>query len=339
MEKEKLKNKMFFFTWILIMCGILIAIAYTFFLRNIKVDVTSQIAIEYDGENGVASVEVYYNGNDLNQRTQEFLETCTYTVEPSTNLSNGDVIKIITSYDKNLANEYNYEPTNVEKEVVVKGLYNKYERYQDIDSDYKEEVLNAEDKYVKNHVKDIYKEMFPGNPAYKKVERKTVYKGFLDGIQEDTRDRLIEIIRLDYTVEVEKEVEKKVEEPEETVENEEENQAESEMENPEEPLEESESSDEEEDEETNKEPEMEIILVDEVYTIYYLVTLPGINEGKVFDEKDIFGEKAYLSEDEKKTQNYESYIQRIYKNKYSIQTIERVIIEPGIEKEEPKEKK
>ncbi|MDO4467570.1 MAG: hypothetical protein Q4C49_11305 [Bacillota bacterium] len=317
MEKEKLKNKMFFFTWILIMCGILIGIAYTFFLRNIKVDVTSQLAIEYDGENGVASVEVYYNGNDLNKRTQEFLETCTYKVEPGTNLSNGDVVKIITSYDENLAKEYNYEPVNVEKEIVVEGLYNKYERYQDIDADYKEKVLNAESNYVKNHVKDIYRELYPGYPSYTKAERKVVYKGFLDGIEEDTRDRLIEIIRIDYVVPFEKEVEKEEIEKKEASEEEKENL---------------------EISEEKEESEVETITVNEVYTLYYLVTLPGINEGKVFDTQDIFGEKAYLSEEEKKTQNYESYIQRIYKNKYNIQTIERVIIEPGIEKEEAETK-
>lgn len=328
-----MRNKLFFFAWILIMCGTLIGIAYTFFLRNIKVDVTSQLAIEYDGENGVASVEVYYNGNDLNQRTQEFLETCTYTVEPGTNLSNGDVIKIITSYDETLAKEYNYEPINVEKEITVEGLYNKYERYQDIDSDYKEEVLDAESNYVKSHVKDIYKEMYPGSPAYTKAERKVVYKGFLDGIQDDTRDRLIEIVRIDYTVPVEKEVVVEKEEPEEIETDE--NSTEEDKKNVEETTEE--STDEEDTEKVEEEPETEIITVNEVYTIYYLVTLPGINEGKVFNTQDIFGEKAYLSDDEKKDQNYESYIQRIYKNKYNIQTIERVIIEPGIEKEEPTE--
>ncbi|MBQ0065697.1 MAG: hypothetical protein KBT48_08010 [Firmicutes bacterium] len=320
MEKDKLKNKIFFFGWIGAMCGTLILIAYAFFLRNINVDVTNQLAIEYEGENGVATVEVYYNGNDLNQRTQEFLESCTYRVEPGYNLSNGDVIKIITEYDENIAREYNFKPINVEKEIKVSGLYNKYERYQDIDEDYKEDVFKAEDDFVKAHTRSIYKEMFPGAPTYQKVSRKVVYKGFLDGIQDSTRDRLVEIVRLDYTIEVEKEIEvpKEIEESEESSESED--------------KEEETPKEEAEDKKSEVEMETKLVTVEEVKTIYYLVTLPGINEGKEFNAQDIFGEKAYLSEDEMKEQNYESYIDRVYKGKYNTQTIERVIIEPGLEK-------
>ena len=67
----------------------------------------------YVGENGNASVTVSAKQGDLNQRTQDFLNSVQYEVSPNTDLSNRDTIHVTATYDEALANQYHYQPTYV----------------------------------------------------------------------------------------------------------------------------------------------------------------------------------------------------------------------------------
>lgn len=63
-------------------------------------------------------------------------------------------------------------------------------------------------------------------------------------------------------------------------------------------------------------------LRDETVSIYYLVCVPDINDSEEVQTQNIYGEKAYLSQEEKDNSQFEQYVQRVFSNKYSIQKIE-----------------
>ena len=56
--------------------------------------------------------------------------------------------------------------------------------------------------------------------------------------------------------------------------------------------------------------------------LYYTVSVPEINDGMKVDKQDIFGEKAYLSDNEWQILNFDAYIQRVYGSQYNIERIE-----------------
>ena len=122
MDKQKIENKAIYFMCLLSMICILVLIAYFFFLRNVEIDIMANAQYTYVGENGNASVTVSAKQGDLNQRTQDFLNSVQYEVSPNTDLSNGDTIHVTATYDEALANQYHYQPKSVETDVVVKGL-------------------------------------------------------------------------------------------------------------------------------------------------------------------------------------------------------------------------
>ena len=52
--------------------------------------------------------------------------------------------------------------------------------------------------------------------------------------------------------------------------------------------------------------------------VYYLVTVPDINDGKRVNTDNIFGTKAYLTEAEKTEEKYYDYVVRIYSGQFDI---------------------
>lgn len=110
MDKQKIENKTIYFMCLLSMICILVLIAYFFFLRNVEIDIMANAQYTYVGENGNASVTVSAKQGDLNQRTQDFLNSVQYEVSPNTDLSNGDTIHVTATYDEALANQYHYQP-------------------------------------------------------------------------------------------------------------------------------------------------------------------------------------------------------------------------------------
>lgn len=60
---------------------------------------------------------------------------------------------------------------------------------------------------------------------------------------------------------------------------------------------------------------------EEIASFYYIVCIPNINTSDSIDSNSIYGERAYLSEDEANKQEWGSYIQSIYDEKYKVETL------------------
>ncbi len=196
---ETIKNKLFYFGWIGMMILILVGIAYLSFLRSIDVDVMKDAEYVYTGENGNASLEVYNDSNDINQRTAEFLETVTYEVTPDSNLSNGDTVTIVANYDEALADEYNFNPVNIETEITVEGLVEKYEKASQIDEDYLALIQNEINLYIRENEDEIYELETDTHVNNIDVETTTLYTAFVKSNTSSNSDRIIQLVQLDYT--------------------------------------------------------------------------------------------------------------------------------------------
>ena len=198
--EAKIKDKVIYFVSISLMCVLLISMAYFFFLRTIEVDVTSDLDIEYTGENRNASVEVQINGEDLNQRIQEFLDTVTFEVTPNTGLSNGDIITVSASYDEELANRYHFEVVHPTREIKVEGLNDRYDSLEQIDTDYLQRIMDAGNVYIQDRKEDIFMDNLVSDEAQEASLRNSTveYAAFLKTKDAGSTDRVIQIYKLDY---------------------------------------------------------------------------------------------------------------------------------------------
>lgn len=61
---------------------------------------------------------------------------------------------------------------------------------------------------------------------------------------------------------------------------------------------------------------------DQIFTLYYLVCVPEINDGMEIQTQDIFGERAYLSDPEIESGDYASYVNRVFGQQYQIESID-----------------
>lgn len=199
MNKEKIKNKLIYFLALGLMCLSLVFIMYNFFYKTVEIDIMKNIKLIYTGENGNASVTVENKTEDLNQRIQEFIESVTYQVSPNTNLSNGDTIHVIASYDEELASTYHYLPINTEKEFIVQGLNNRFESKEEIPEEYLTDILQESKNYIEEHSDEIYllDPRNTDNDDIKLSDTHMLYCAFLKSTQ--TSDRIISVYQLDYT--------------------------------------------------------------------------------------------------------------------------------------------
>ena len=198
MNSEKTKNKLIYFLALGSMCLALVLIMYNFFYKTVEVDVMKNIELVYTGENGSASVTVENNTEDLNQRIQEFMETVEYEVSPNSNLSNGDTIHIIATYDDELSMTYHYQPINTEKEFIVQGLNNRFESKDDIPENYLNEILTESENYITEPADEIF-HLDPETASQEDVSLNNIsqlYCAFLKSTQ--TSDRIISVYQLDY---------------------------------------------------------------------------------------------------------------------------------------------
>ena len=230
MDKQKIENKAIYFMCLLSMICILVLIAYFFFLRNVEIDIMANAQYTYVGENGNASVTVSAKQGDLNQRTQDFLNSVQYEVSPNTDLSNGDTIHVTATYDEALANQYHYQPKSVETDVVVKGLANRYSALEDIPKALVQDGKDAAIAYLKSN-------------------------------QKNNSDRFVYIVQMNYASEI----------------------------------------------------------------LYYMVCIPNINDSDSIDTHNIYGEKAYLTQDELDGKDFSGYVNRIYSLKYQIEQINKEV--------------
>ena len=75
-----IKNKCLFFCCILFIMLSLFMTCYLFFFRTITIDVTKHAEIVYNGESGSATVTASNGAMNLNQRTQEFLDSIQFSI-------------------------------------------------------------------------------------------------------------------------------------------------------------------------------------------------------------------------------------------------------------------
>lgn len=244
------------------MIAILLGIAYISFMRKVEVDVMSNARFTYSGENGNATLQVDTSTSGINQRTEEFLKTVTYEVTPNSNLSNGNVVHVVASYDTSIAKEYNFKPIHLEEDVTVEGLDDQYESLKKIKKSYLKEILDAADSYLDQNARDIYRTEVNEKARSPKLEKqKVLYTAFMKSQASGTSDRVIRMYELTYSYE---------------------------------------------EEET---------------TIYYMVCVPEINDGNEVQAQDIYGVKAYLTDDEIVNEQYVEYVDRLYAQKYVIEEI------------------
>ena len=62
---------------------------------------------------------------------------------------------------------------------------------------------------------------------------------------------------------------------------------------------------------------------EQTYVLYYLISIPEINDSQEIQEQDIFGQKAYLTESSEGVESYDGYVQRLFGNQYEIETIKK----------------
>ena len=258
-NKDRIKNKCIYFIALLSICSGLFLMSYFSFLRTIEVDMTKNVKITYEGEQGRAHAHAKCAMTDLNQRLQSFYDSIEYEVEPNGNLSNGDQILIKAHYDESLAQEYHYDPIHIEKEFTVTGLPNRFENYQQISKEYVDQIQKAMEVFLKAKQKEIFKTEF-SMPDAKPVlvNKNIVYSAFLNSKSGDKTDRMVNVYHMVYECEKQE------------------------------------------------------------YVLYYLVCVPEINDSMEVHERDIFGQKAYITENE----TYGDYIQRLFGVHYDVETIE-----------------
>ena len=255
MDKQKIENKTIYFISLLSMVCILVLIAYFFFLRNVEIDIMANAQYTYTGENGNASVVVSPKQGDLNQRTQDFLNSVKYEVRPNTDLSNGDTIHVTATYDEALANQYHYKPKSVETDVKVEGLANRYKALEDIPKTLIREGKDATIEYVKENEDSIYSLEGKNEKVPNLDKMKIVYSAYLKSNQKNNSDRFVYIVYMNYSSEI----------------------------------------------------------------LYYMVCIPNINDSDEIDTHNIYGEKAYLTQDELEDKDFAGYVNRVYSSKYQIE--------------------
>lgn len=193
------KNKLLFLFCILFIMTSLFLTCYVFFFRTVTIDVTKHIDIEYSGESGEATVTVSNNAYNLNQRTQEFLDSISYQVTPKSKLTNGTKLQIVAKYDENLMNKYHIKVINETKEVVVEGLPERFNEAKEIDADFQKTMDVFANRYFEKNRDEILKEDFTefySGSHRELVNNEHVYRVFLKANTHDNKDKVVDIYRL-----------------------------------------------------------------------------------------------------------------------------------------------
>lgn len=191
-----IKNKCLFFCCMLFIMLSLFMTCYLFFFRTITIDVTKHAEVTYSGESGLATVTVKNNAVNLNQRTQEFLDSITYQVTPKNNIANGTIIQIQAQYDEILAKQYHIEVINEIKEVKVEGLAERFQDAQSIDQNYLKAMDQYADRYFTKNEKTILADDF--SEFYAGSEREYIgktrkYRVFLQALSRENKDKIVDI--------------------------------------------------------------------------------------------------------------------------------------------------
>lgn len=193
------KNKLLFLFCILFIMTSLFLTCYVFFFRTITIDVTKHMDIVYSGESGEATVTVTNNAYNLNQRTQEFLDSISYQVTPKSKLANGTKINIVARYDKNLMNKYHIKVINETKEIIVEGLPERFSDAKAIDEEFQKTMDAYAQRYFDKNKDDILKDDFTafyGGSHRELLSNTREYRVFLKANSHDNKDKVVDIYKL-----------------------------------------------------------------------------------------------------------------------------------------------
>lgn len=193
------KNKLLFLFCILFIMTSLFLTCYVFFFRTITIDVTKHMEVVYSGESGEATVTVTNNAYNLNQRTQEFLDSITYQVTPKNKLANGTKINIVANYDKSLMNKYHIQVINETKEIVVEGLAERFQNAKELDADFQKTMDEFARRYFEKNndaiLKQDFTEFYSGSHR-EMVKNERLYRVFLKANTHDNKDKVVDIYKL-----------------------------------------------------------------------------------------------------------------------------------------------
>ena len=193
------KNKLLFLFCILFIMTSLFLTCYVFFFRTITIDVTKHMDIVYSGESGDATVTVSNNAYNLNQRTQEFLDSITYQVSPKSKLTNGTKIKIVANYDQSLMNKYHIQVINETKEIIVEGLEERFQDATAIDTEFQKTLDVYARRYFEKNQEGILKHDFTdfySGSHREMVKNERLYRVFLKADTHDNKDKIVDIYKL-----------------------------------------------------------------------------------------------------------------------------------------------
>lgn len=194
------KNKLITAISMLLILSGLYATCYIFFFRTVEVDVTKDVSLQYTGESGNGVVKVKNEMLNYNQRIQEFMDSVTYDVSPEENLSNGDIITVIASYDEDLAKRYHIKPIKSTREIVVTDLPQRIEELPDLDDPFYKRLHEKSKNYLDKNMESILNEDFT---AFDRNERPKLdccvylYRVFLRSKNQEQKDKIIDVYSIE----------------------------------------------------------------------------------------------------------------------------------------------
>lgn len=204
------------FITVIIMIVIILALywaSYIFFLRTIEVDIIADAQIQYQGESGNAIVKVKNIERNYNQRIQEFMDSIVYSVTPNTNLKNGDLLTITTTYNKEIARRYNIKAIHKTSNKKVSGLPVRYANGEEVSKPFLNKITKRSKGYLNSNMKNILK----GDFITFKVETQPklhadtfLYRIFLDAKADENKDKIIDVYALDASATQEENGEKRL---------------------------------------------------------------------------------------------------------------------------------
>lgn len=155
--------------------------------------------IEYRGESGAASVTITNTSSNLNQRTQEFLDTIIYTITPNTKLSNGTKITVQAKYNQELAEKYHIHVINETKEITISGLDERFADVKQITKEFERNLDQIGTDYLEKNMAEILMEEFTEfdrESDTKLVDQKQRYRLFLKSLNKENKDKIIDIYQI-----------------------------------------------------------------------------------------------------------------------------------------------
>lgn len=183
----------------IIILATLYATCYMLFFRTIDVNVTENVTLRYRGENASASVEVMNDKDNYNDRIREFMDTIQYSIEPSSDLKNGDTITLKAMYDEDLAKRYHLQPINLEREFIVENLPERLQDQSQLTPEFLNILTKRSESYLKKNMRQILDEDFTSfhlTAQPKLVSSENVYRIFLDAKDKKQKDKVVDIYKI-----------------------------------------------------------------------------------------------------------------------------------------------